>query len=169
MTSNIAGADEDHRLAVAINQGNQQALSMLYDKYAPALMGIIRRIVHTDSMAEEILQTTFLHIWSQIGSFNASERSFFAWLLHIARNKALNKASIEQLKNPRGNNTVYEHADNNNEEQSFLEPVQKHIFDLVYYKGLSCAEAAAALKIPVEELRKNIRLAIKNMNGQKIL
>ena len=38
------------------------------------------------------------------------------------------------------------------------------IFNFVFYKGLSCTEAAAALKMPVEEVKKYIRLAIKNMN-----
>ena len=168
MTGNTGGLDEDDGLVIAIKKGDQQAFEVLYGKYAPSLMGLISRILNNDNHAGEILQTSFLAIWDQIGSFDAGKSSLSIWLIRIARNAALDKVKLEQLKNPGGNNTVDEHIIEDNDQPLFPEPLYKTVFNLVYFKGFNCYEAAALLKIPVEELRKNIRLAIKNMNGVNV-
>ena len=167
MTKNKSKADEDKELAAAIRQGDRNALSTLYDKYAPALLGMISRIVKKESDAEEILQTSFMHAWSHSVDFLATERSFFTWLLHIARCQSLDKVKPESVKNPGNKNSVYTGDDNNLAEKSNPASVQQLIFDLVYYQGLSCAAAAEQLAIPVEDIRKNIRMALKNWAGIK--
>ena len=167
MTKNKSKADEDKELAAAIRQGDRNALSTLYDKYAPALLGMISRIVKKESDAEEILQTSFMHAWSHSGDFLATERSFFTWLLHIARCQSLEKVKPESVKNPGNKNSVYTGDDNNLAEKSNPASVQQLIFDLLYYQGLSCAAVAEQLAIPVEDIRKNIRMALKNGAGIK--
>ena len=169
MTKTITGAEEDLRLSVAIKEGNKQALGRVYDKYAPILMGFISRIMPVDSSAEEILQTTFLHTWHQTGSFNASGSSLFTWLMNTARQLANDKIRLGQVQNPNQHNLVYEHATSNHIEQIILEPVQKIIFNRVYYKGESCMMAAEALGMSVDDIKKHIRLAIKNMISVKVL
>ena len=164
MTKKITGTEGDLYLSIAIKKGDKEAFSSLYDKYAPVLMGLINRMLPADHDGEEILQTAFLHIWDQISSFDASKSSFLTWLINITRKLALAKANSLPAENHFYNITVYKHANKNWKEQSFPGSVEMGIFDLVYYKGLSCKEAAAALKMPVEEVKKNIRLAIKNMN-----
>ena len=167
MTKNKSKADEDKELAAAVMQGDRKALGSLYDKYAPALLGMISRMVKKDSDAEEILQTSFLHAWNHSGSFLATERSFFTWLLQIARCQSLEKVKLESEKNPGNKNSVYTGAENNLAENSNSGSVQQLIFDLVYYQGLSCAAAAEQLAIPVEDIGKNIRMALKNGAGIK--
>ncbi|MBL0358724.1 MAG: hypothetical protein IPP72_18490 [Chitinophagaceae bacterium] len=56
---NSIRVDVDHGLATTINQGDRQALVVLYNKYAPALPGIIRRVVPTESLAEDIYKQPF--------------------------------------------------------------------------------------------------------------
>ena len=169
MTRSLGSADEDDRLVIAIKKADQKAFELLYNKYAPVLMGLISRIVNDNNLAGEILQTSFLHTWNQINSFDANKSSLLMWLISIARNAAIDKVKSERLKNLQCNNNVGKHIIDNNNRQLFPEPFYKTIFEMVYFKGLSCKEAAAVLKIPVEELRKNIRLAIKNMNGVNVL
>ena len=169
MTKDNTSENEDCLLAIAIQQHNQQALGRLYDKYAPQLMGLITRIAATQIEAEEILQETFLHVWDKISSFDASKGSFFTWLLTIARQLALVKANSAQVKNHVYFNAVYSAANSNDKEQPPETAVEKFIFELVFYKGLSCSVAATVMKMPVEEIKKNIRLAIKNINVIKVL
>ncbi len=161
MTENSTRKDEDQRLAIAVKLRDQRSLSLIYNKYAPALMGFIYRIANDKEIAEEILNTTFLKIWNQIGSFDASKTSLLTWLINIARRTALDECKHAQLKNPMHGEAVYKQAGNGDE--SFEENSQKAAFDLVYYRGLSCNEAAATLNIPVESLRTNIRAAIQNL------
>ncbi len=133
-------------------------------------MGIINRIVHDKEIAEEILKTTFLKIWDQINSFDASKNSLFTWLMNISRYTALEELRSAQLKNPQLTDSVYKQAINSNDDDhSFDMALQKTAFDLIYYKGLSCMEAAAKLNVSVEELKINIRIAIKNLKTINVL
>ena len=76
----------------------------------------------------------------------------------------MDKANSLPAENHSYDNPVCIHANKNKEEQPVSESVEMRIFNFVFYKRLSCIEAAAALKMPIEEVKKNIRLAIKNMN-----
>jgi DNA-directed RNA polymerase specialized sigma24 family protein len=169
MTKTITRAEEDLRLSVAIKQGDNQALERVYDKYAPVVMGLISRIIPVESSAEEILQATFLHTWHQIDSFAASGSSLFTWLMNIARKLAIDKVRSGLVQNPPQHNLVYLYATTNDTELINPEPVQNTIFDMVYYKGESYLKTAEALGMPVEEIKKHIRLAIKNMTSVKVL
>ncbi len=156
--------DEDQGLAVSMKQGDQQSLGLLYDKYSPALMGIISRIAGNAELAEEILQNSFVRIWNQIGSFNPSETSLFTWMMNMARHSAFEEIKAEHSKNPGVSDTVYKGIKKMpNEDLSYPGAIQKAAFDLIYYKGLNCKEAAASLNISVDDLRINIRAEIKKL------
>ncbi|HMD01281.1 MAG TPA: sigma factor, partial [Ferruginibacter sp.] len=92
MSGQIAHNEEDRRLAMAIEKGDQRSLGQIYNKYAPALMGIISRIASSKEQADDILRTTFVQIWEQIRSFDASRSSLFTWLINVARRTALDEA-----------------------------------------------------------------------------
>ena len=168
MIKNNPGADEDILLVGAICKGDQQALGKLYDKYAPALMGIISRIVPTDIIADEILQQVFQHLWNEAGLFDASRNSVFTWLINIARHAAIDKARSEQLKKNTALHKVYTNSNNKNDTANHTVPVEMQLFELVYYKGLTCAEAATVQQLPAEEIKNHIRLAIKKLVGVKV-
>ncbi len=48
-------------------------ISRLYDHYADALYGIILRIVKNESVAQEILQLTFVKIWQNSEKYDPSK------------------------------------------------------------------------------------------------
>lgn len=156
--------DEDQRLAVSLKQGNQQTLGLLYDKYAPALMGTISRISGNAELTEEILKNSFLRIWNQAGSYDPSETSLFTWLINMARLTAFDQIKSAQLKTRGLNETVNREVNKIIDEVSLYSGANgKAAFELVYGFGLNCNEAAAALNISVDELKINIRAAIKNL------
>ncbi|MEP7318586.1 MAG: sigma-70 family RNA polymerase sigma factor [Panacibacter sp.] len=65
------------------------AFAELYDKYAPALFGIIYKIVHDTSIGEELLQDVFVKVWKNIERYDAGKGTLFTWMLNIARNTCL--------------------------------------------------------------------------------
>ncbi len=160
---------DDQHLAYAVKQGKQKSLSMLYDKYAPALMGVINRITRNEELAEEVLQITFARVWDQIDSFDSANTSLFSWLINLARNSAFAKIKPVELKNAVINKTVYEESINSSAKDHSFRGSGQTAFDLIYYKGLNCNEAAAALQISVEDLKKNIRMALKNRKEIKVV
>lgn len=164
MTDNLIRTDEDQWLAVSVKQGNGQSFGILYDKYAPALLGIIKRIVNNEKLADEILKSTFVKVWDQVGGFNDSKTSLFTWLINLARQTALEETRPAQVKKPQNNTSVYEDKQNGvNNNSSIQEQNKRSAFDLLYYAGLSCIEAAAELHITVAELKNMVRMRIKKM------
>src|SRR5262249_44166127 len=57
-----------------------EALSALYDRYAPALLAVTRRILGNQADAEEVLQEVLLHVWSHAGRYDAGRSSVSTWL-----------------------------------------------------------------------------------------
>jgi DNA-directed RNA polymerase specialized sigma24 family protein len=168
MIHNSIMADEDQGLAVSVKQGNWQSFGIAYDKYAPALLGIIKRIVNNEQLADEILQSTFVKAWQQVAAFNASKSSLFTWLINLARQTAFEAIKPAQVKNPAYSTPVYE--DNNNgvyNNSHGKGQNQRSAFDLLYYMGLSCREAATELNITVEELKNMVRMKIKKLQLKK--
>lgn len=156
MIGNSIGAADDLWLAVAIKKGDQQSLGLLYDKYAPALSGIISRIVNEEVLAEKILNLTFVKAWNDVAAFNSCSSSLFSWLIKIVRQTAFEELTLEQEQNPQRSNLVYEAH-------------QKSAFDLVYYKGLTYNEAATVLQLSVTEVKANIKMTTENMKENTVV
>jgi len=69
--------DSDERLVACILQGDKQAFGELYDKYAPALLGIITKIAVDKKTSENILQESFLIIWNDLKTHDCSGERLF--------------------------------------------------------------------------------------------
>ena len=159
MIDNSIRVDDDQRLALSIKQRNGQSLSVLYDKYAPALLGTIKKIVNNEKLADEILKSTFVKAWDQAASFNESKSSLFIWLINLARQTAVEEIKPAPEKKLPNNTFLYEYKTNGISKGQN----QQSAFDLIYYAGLSCMEAAAELHISVAELKAAIRMKIKKL------
>lgn len=157
MSKDLYKPDEDTRLVLAVQAGDQQCFSLLYDKYAPALLGIISKIIDNEHLAENTLQLTFVNAWNTITRFNNSDSSLFTWLINMARKTAFEKLPSNPEKNLQNNNAVYEAA---NRGISNLE-TDAIVFDMVYNKGLSCIEVATLLNMSVDEIKTNIKKAVQ--------
>ena len=76
-------------IARIINK-DKNALYLLYDKYSAALFGVILRICENRSLAEDVLQETFVKIWNKMPSYDPEKGRFYTWAYRIAKNTALN-------------------------------------------------------------------------------
>ena len=66
--------------------GNQTAQKKLYDRYAPLLYSIIKRYLYQDDgSAGEILNDSFLKIFTKLGQYQ-SQGSFEGWMRRIVIN-----------------------------------------------------------------------------------
>jgi RNA polymerase sigma-70 factor, ECF subfamily len=65
------------------------ALQALYARTAPQLLAILVRMLGTRSAAEDALQDAFVRIWQQAGQFERIKGRAMAWMVAIARNRAI--------------------------------------------------------------------------------
>lgn len=158
------------KLLQALQNGDKEVLEQLYDKYAPTLMGVIHSLVPDKALAEKVLQQTFVTIWSRIGVYDLSRNRFLTWALAIARGFARD-AARKHKRQDQANQLI---SDINVDNKPFgielasrcrLPYAEKTALELVYLKGQTCAEAAEALGVTVEQLKAHIKQAIIHLKA----
>jgi len=65
------------------------ALKRLYELASPLLFAALTRILRRRSLAEEALQDVFVSIWQRAGQFQSSRGRPMAWMMSIARYRAI--------------------------------------------------------------------------------
>jgi RNA polymerase sigma-70 factor (ECF subfamily) len=77
--------------------GDRDALAFLYARYADNIYGYVRSIVHDHHEAEDVTQHVFAKLIHVIGKYQEREVPFFAWLLRVARNVAVDHIRQQRL------------------------------------------------------------------------
>ena len=86
------------RLAVArAKEGDQEALRFLYVNYSHNIYGYVRSIVRDDHEAEDVTQHVFAKLMTRIVRYDDRGVPFFAWLLRLARNVAIDHVRANRL------------------------------------------------------------------------
>ena len=86
------------RLAAArAKEGDQEALRYLYVSYSHNVYGYVRSIVRDDHEAEDITQHVFAKLMTRINRYDDRGVPFFAWLLRLARNVAIDHLRANRL------------------------------------------------------------------------
>ena len=181
-------ADEiaDEQLVARIVRGDAAAFEVLYDRYAPTVMGLALRIVADRALAEEVMQETFWRVWQNAASFQAQRGAFAGWLLGITRNLAIDlcrrrsvrpqvlldqadESPIERV--PDQSADVPEAAWTAIKHQqvyaalSDLPPDQRRVIELAYFGGLTRQEIAAKTGEPLGTIHTRARLALKKLRA----
>ena len=158
MSQNTSRSEDDQQLAISIEEGNSDSFGVIYDKYAPGLLGIISRIVNNNKIAEEVLNLTFVNAWNQIVKFNSRNSSLFIWLINLARQTAFDKIKKKEVKSPHNTSAGYkENNQGSSDEAPITRQNQLSAFDLVFYNGRTFEEAAKEQNKTVGELMRSIK------------
>ena len=93
---------EERRLAERCARGERQACRELYDFYAGRLLALGARYTGSREAAEDVLQDSFIKVFSSIGSFRyRGEGSLYAWIRRIVVNR-----SVDWLRERKRTGTV---------------------------------------------------------------
>jgi|GEM_PF-213739 len=86
------------RLAVArAKEGDQEAMRYLYVSYSQNIYGYVRSIVRDDHEAEDVTQHVFAKLMTTLVKYDDRGVPFFAWLLRLARNVAIDHLRANRL------------------------------------------------------------------------
>ena len=75
----------DEKLLLRVAQGDKEAFQRLYQNTDKTIYGFILSILRNPQDAEEIMQETYLKIWTSAAGYK-SQRKPLAWMFTIARN-----------------------------------------------------------------------------------
>ncbi|HTE56203.1 MAG TPA: RNA polymerase sigma factor [Kofleriaceae bacterium] len=153
--------------------GQDAAFGDLYDALGPRLLGFLRRQVHDDGLAEDLVQQTFLQIHRARGQFIRGAE-VVPWAFAIARNQICDTARRRRAESsvairdgnaeaidrrpstePSADEVLHarEVASRLEDEMSRLPASQRIAFELIKQEGLSLAQAAAVLGITVTAVK----------------
>jgi len=177
----IFAPEDDRNLAKRLQQREPSALAELYDRYGRLAYSLIYRIVHDVGVAEDLVQETFLRVWNRSQGFDAERGALGAWLLAVARNRAIDYVRSAGGKMARGALELEyaEHPalfgnfeadvlsqDRARSVRSALERLnenQRHVIELAYFEGLSQTEMAERMGQPLGTVKTWVRTALKNL------
>ena len=173
MSTKLKYSEEE--LVVLLAESNQQAFSVLYDNYSRALLGVVKKVIIDDGIAEDILQDAFVKIWNNRQMYNASKGRLYTWMLNITRNTSIDYLRSKQNKLDekiqRGENTVHEANRAHNVETNIdrigiknlvdsLKEDQRKLIDMAYFEGYTQEEIAEKLSIPLGTVKTRVRAAL---------
>ena len=102
-TGDFAGM-EDAEVMLKLSAGDMAAFDFLLAKYRRPIIHFMYRMVHNESVAEELAQEVFLRVYRSRQTYRAEAR-FSTWLYRIATNLGVNHA--RDTRHERAASTIY--------------------------------------------------------------
>jgi RNA polymerase sigma-70 factor, ECF subfamily len=172
-----SGRSEDSEVAGLLARcarRDQAAFQRLYDSTAPQLLACLIRILRVRALAEDALQDVYVQVWNRAGQYQPERGSAWAWLVSIARYRAIDLRRSE-ARRPAETGVDFEQLAGQfaapEPELGFgdqaaraldrcigaLQPRQRECIVLAYQGGLSHAEVAAEIAEPLGSVKSWIR------------
>ncbi|HEY2915990.1 MAG TPA: sigma-70 family RNA polymerase sigma factor [Candidatus Limnocylindrales bacterium] len=95
MTEPSTETGDDAALVARIAMGDEAALAEAYDRHAGLLFGSTVRFLGDREAAAEVTQDAFMALWRRATQFDPRAGSLSAWLLGIARHRAIDRFRAE--------------------------------------------------------------------------
>jgi len=168
----------DEELIALVQRRQEAALGAIYDRYIRLIYAIALRITGDRETAEEVVQDVFQNVWQAAGSFQPGVGSLSAWLMSIARHRAIDatrskrerararEQTLDDLQ-PRGDDSNLDREvaqrmlrDTVRQALDTLPSSQRQAIELAYYGGLTRAEIAERLNEPLGTVKTRLRLGL---------
>ena len=170
--------DADEALVARLRAGDEEALRALHRRHAALVFTVAARFVDS-STAEEIVQDVFVTLWKKHETFDPERGSLRAWIVQIARRRALNELRRTQGRAEQGDEALAALPDDALEPDEAqwlahrravlraavdaLPEDQRRALSLAYFDELTHEQIALALRTPIGTTKTRIRLALKRL------
>ncbi|WP_298555003.1 RNA polymerase sigma factor [uncultured Algibacter sp.] len=158
-----------------LQNSDKKAISLLYENYADALLGVIKKVITDNDTAHDVLQESFIKIWRYAKKYDSSKAKLFTWLYRIAYNTAIDKIRSQKNKN---NNEVQMETSSvykvtSNELNQDVLDIKKHLTSLddkyqivinaLFFEGMTQQEASDELNIPLGTIKSRLKIGLREL------
>lgn len=178
---------DDQAMATRLAGGDESVLAAMYERWAPQVHTVAFCILGDADEAEDVVEETFWQAWRSAASYDGARAAIPAWLMMIARSRALDALRRRQRMAGRLAAASQAKALADGDEPSVPEPPpafefekrehyarlaaglaalppdQREALELAYYAGLSHAEIAVRLAQPLGTVKTRLRLAMQKL------
>ena len=89
----------DDQLMLQLQDGVNDALAVLFDRYQRLVFSIALKIVRDRGEAEDVTQNVFLEIYRSVAQFDPAKGTLKIWLLQFAYHRAFNRKQYLNTRN----------------------------------------------------------------------
>ena len=162
-----------------VHGGDESALQELYDRYCPLLYPVALRILRSSADAEDAVQQAWLQVWKSAGSYDPRRGVVAAWLLTVARTRALDLyRSLASRRRAEGRDEAApqvapaDPAADAAQGQvgarvrralGTLTAEQRRVLEIAYFEGLSQSEVAARIGAPLGTVKSWTRQGLMRL------
>ncbi len=163
----------DNTLIQQLQNKDERALSLLYDKYSGAIYSVILKMIRDEGKAQNLLQDTFMTVWDKAEKYDSDKGRFYTWVYRIAKNKTLNMLRKSDPLIQTDDFSVHTNKEDAiSIDTEYLELTgawtkhdahHKEAIELVYFKGLTHREAHQEMDVPLGTFKSYVRQALKQL------
>lgn len=167
-----AVAQMDADLLGRVQQGDEQAMTALFDRYSRIVYSVALRVLRDPASAEDVMQEIFLQIWRTPAKFIATRGSLGGWLSVVTRNRSIDRLrrrrpteQVEEMQLASPGNLANEAERNIMMEKARvvilqLPTEQRKTLELAFFEGLTHSEIAEKTGDPLGTVKTRIRSAL---------
>src|SRR5271163_4136171 len=153
-----------------IARKNEGALAELYDRTSPVVYGLALHMAREQSVAEDITEDVYVHVWRRAAAFEPARRRVLNWLVMLTRARALDR--LGSSGGPRGDSEGTEtfrrpNADCGSSESKRVQFIgrlfsqlprdQRRVIGLALFRGLTHDEIVRRTGLAHDAVKSGIR------------
>lgn len=183
MTAKLPG--DEALLIRQMVEGDQAALSQLYDRYARVMYSLAFKMLGSAEEAEETVLDAFSQAWRNAHRYDASRSRVDSWLFLMTRSRALDRlrkrkrqsrtvevatvaaqsVGSESTNLPEEDLLITERREQVGAAMVQLSQEQRQVIELAYFHGLSQSEIAKRTGMKLGTVKTRIRLGLNKLRG----
>jgi len=167
-------------------EGDEQALSGLYDRFSGVVFSLAARILGDEDDAAEVTLDTFTQAWLRAADFDPGRSTVTTWLCVMARSRAIDRMRARRSQRDRvaratqrtggepvgmasraaDANDALENTQRRRHIQramTALPEPQRRAIELAYFDGLSQSQIASRLGVPLGTIKTRIRSGMRTL------
>ena len=183
-TADATDPRSDDAILAAIQDRDDAAVAVLYDRYGRLAFGLAYRMLGERGAAEDVVQEAFLNVWRRAGGFQSGRGGARPWLMSIVHNLAIDRRrgrfrreltdveldDVAYALQTDAEDTFATVAEGIDAEQvhvalKTLPNEQRHAIELAYFGGLTHQEIAERTGAPLGTVKSRMRLGLQRLRS----
>jgi RNA polymerase sigma-70 factor, ECF subfamily len=166
-------------LVRAIAAGDQLALHALYERTHRIVFTLMMRITANREAAEELTIDVFHDVWRRASRYDPANGTVLGWIMNQARSRAIDRLRFNSRKKRNADDNVQpltelaadphdvlelrEQGESLHAALALLTPDERQAIETTFFAGLTHAEAAARLNLPLGTIKTRIRSGLHKL------
>ena len=176
MDNTVQPADQFFNIVQGMIERDEASLAELYEHTLSKVYSLALKITRRHDLAEEVAEDTYMQAWQEAARFDSGRGPTMAWLMMICRSRAIDALrrldqaeshAEPEILNPdlSGGNSpldillVLERESDMRIAMTTLNPVQRQLIALAFFKGYTHEEIAMQMCMPLGSVKSNIKRA----------